>query len=69
VNTMVPPQFGQIRRIFKQENLQYYSETGLIQSNNIPRINHREADIANYSICESCHKRKLMDSCNTESVR
>ena len=63
------PQFGQIHRIFKQVNLQYYFETGLIHSNNLLRIKYREADIANYSIYESCHIRKLMDSCNTESVR
>jgi hypothetical protein len=55
------PQFGQIHLIFKQETLQYYSETGLIHSNNILRINYREADIANYSIYESCHAGKLMD--------
>lgn len=54
-------QFGQIHLIFKQETLQYYFETGLIHSNNILRINYREADIAKCSIYESCHVRKLMD--------
>ena len=55
------PRFGHIHHIFKQETLEYYFEKGLIHSNSILPINHREADIANYSIYESCHIRKLMD--------